>query len=64
MDTHSGSVTLDEAQECLANVHWKDLVWPNGMIEDTQWSNVYDQNKLTLRLRDWYDYDTTVDFAL
>lgn len=64
MENHSGAITLDEAQECLSDVHWKDLVWPNGTIEDTQWSNVYDQNKLTLRLRDWYDYDTTVDFAL
>lgn len=64
MDAREGRVTLDEAQECLANVHWKDLVWENGTVEDTQWSNVYDQSALTLRLRDWYDYDTTHEFSL
>ena len=64
MDERKGTVTLDEAQECLARVHWKDLVWENGMVENTQWSNVYDQSELTLRLRDWYDYDTTREFSL
>lgn len=64
LDARNGVITLDEAQECLSNVHWKDLVWPNGMIEDTQRSNVYDQKELTLRLRAWSNYDTTVNFAL
>lgn len=64
MDARAGAVTLDEAQDCLAQVHWKDLIWPNGTVEDTQWSNVYDQTALTLRMRDWYDYDTTVEFEL
>ena len=61
---HDGTLSLEEAQECLALVHWKDLVWEDGTIEDTQFSNVYDQTALTLSLRSWYDYDTTVHFAL
>ena len=64
MDERAGVVSLDEAQECLSNVHWKDLVWANGTVEDTQWSNVYDQSALSLRMRNWYDYDTTVEFSL
>lgn len=59
-----GVITLDEAQECLSIVHWKDLVWENGMVEDTQYSNVYDQKALTLRLRPWNDYATTYNFSL
>ena len=61
---HDGILTLDQAQECLALVHWKDLVWDNGTVEDTQYSNVYDQSALTLDLRSWNDYDSTVHFAL
>ena len=61
---HDGILTLDQAQECLALVHWKDLVWENGTVEDTQYSNVYDQSALTLDLRSWNDYDSTVHFAL
>ena len=61
---HDGTLTLDEAKECLALVHWKDLVWDNGMVEDTQYSNVYDQTALTLDLRNWNDYDKTVRFNL
>ena len=61
---HNGVLTLAEAQECLALVHWKDLVWENGTIEDTQYSNVYDQQNITLALRNWNDYDTTVNFSL
>ena len=61
LEGHEG-LTVDQAQECLALVHWKDLVWPDGMVEDTQFSNVYDQDALTLSLRSWYDYDTTVVF--
>ena len=59
-----GRLTPEEAQECLSLVHWKDLVWDNGMVEDTQYSNVYDQKALTLRLRNWNDYDTTCTFGL
>lgn len=61
---HNGILTLPEAQECLALVHWKDLVWENGTVEDTQYSNVYDQRAITLHLRNWNDYDTTYQFIL
>ncbi len=61
---HDGILTLEEAQECLAEVHWKDLVWENGTVEDTQYSNVYDQRNITLALRNWNDYGTTVRFGL
>ena len=61
---HNGILSLKEAQECLALVHWKDLVWENGTVEDTQYSNVYDQKAVTLDLRNWNDYDTTYHFSL
>lgn len=61
---HDGTLTPEEAQECLALVHWKDLVWDNGTVEDTQYSNVYDQQALTLRLRNWNTYETTNTFQL
>ena len=59
-----GILSFDEAQECLSIVHWKDLVWPNGTVEDTQYSAVYDQSAITLALRPWNDYDTTYNFNL
>ena len=59
-----GTLTFDEVQECLAKVHWKDLVWENGTVEDTQFSNVYDQENITLSLRNWNDYGTTCRFSL
>ena len=61
---HNGVLTLDQAQECLSQVHWKDLVWDDGTIEDTQYSNVYDQTNITLDLRSWADYATTCHFTL
>ena len=64
LSAHDGSLTLEQAQECLAQVHWKDLLWEDGTVEDTQYSNVYDQTNLALHLRNWNDYDTTVDFSL
>ena len=64
LEEHGGILTKEQAQECLALVHWKDLVWDNGMVEDTQYSNVYDQQEITLSLRNWNDYDNTVRFAL
>ena len=64
LQERNGILSLEEAQECLSLVHWKDLVWEDGTVEDTQYSNVYDQTALTLDLRSWYDYDTTVHFAL
>ena len=64
LDSRCGVISFEEAQECLAQVHWKDLVWENGMVEDTQYSNVYDQSEITLSLRNWNDYDKTVVFSL
>lgn len=60
----NGVLSVDEAQQCLSDVHWKDLVWPDGTVENTQWSNVYDQSALTLKLRDWYEYETTHEFSV
>ena len=57
-------LTLEEAQECLSLVHWVDLPIPGGKVEDTQYSNVYDQKNITLALRSWYDYENTVNFNL
>ena len=59
-----GVLSFEEAQECLSIVHWKDLVWPDGTVEDTQYSAVYDQSAITLALRPWNDYDTTYNFNL
>ena len=64
LQEHDGTLTLEQAQECLSQVHWKDLVWDNGMVEDTQYSNVYDQRAGTLYLRNWNDYQTTHTFQL
>ena len=61
---HDGILTLEQAQECLSQVHWKDFVWENGTVEDTQFSNVYDQKNIVLHLRNWNDYDTTHCFGL
>ena len=35
---HDGVLTLDQAQECLSQVHWKDFVWDTGTVEDTQYT--------------------------
>ena len=64
IEEHGETMTFDQVQECLALVHWKDLVWDTGVVEDTQFSNVYDQDALTLDLRNWNDYDRTVHFSL
>ena len=61
---HDGTLTFEQAQDCLAEVHWKDLVWENGTVEDTQFSNVYDQSNITLALRNWNDYGATGRFGL
>ena len=61
---HEGELSIEEAQECLSKVHWNDLVWDNGMVEDTQFSNVYDQKDIKLYLRNWNDYETTHSFEL
>lgn len=60
-----GVVTLEEAQECLSLVHWVDLQWEGSTtVEDTQWSNVYDQTTGTLNLRNWNEYDKTYTFQI
>lgn len=64
MNERDGIISSAEAQEALSMVHWEELVWPDGMIEDTQFSNVYDQSKLTLMLRPWNDYDKTYEFSV
>jgi hypothetical protein len=64
LSAHEGTLTKEEAQECLALVHWKDLLWDNGTVEDTQFSNVYDQSALTLDLRNWNAYGETKHFSL
>ena len=64
LEEHDGTLSLDEAQECLSLVHWKDLVWENGTVEDTQFSNVYDQKGIALYLRNWNDFETTHRFGL
>ena len=64
LQEHDGTLTLDQAQECLSLVHWKDLQWENGTVEDTQYSNVYDEKNIVLYLRNWNDYETTHQFRL
>ena len=64
LQEHDGTLTLDQAQECLSQVHWKDLQWENGTVEDTQYSNVYDEKNIVLYLRNWNDYETTHQFQL
>ena len=64
LDSLSGRLTFAQAQECLSQVHWKDLPIPGGQVEDTQYSNVYDQQNLTLALRNWNEYETTHHFSL
>jgi hypothetical protein len=61
---HNGILTFDQAQECLSQVHWVDLPLPSGQVEDTQYSNVYNQQDITLSLRNWNDYTTTHSFSL
>lgn len=64
LEEHNGTLTFEQAQECLSLVHWKDFVWDTGTVEDTQYSNVYDQAEITLSLRNWNDYETTHRFHL
>ena len=64
LEEHEGVLTLEQAQECLSLVHWKDLVWEDGTVEDTQYSNVYDQRDIALFLRNWNNYGHTYRFDL
>ena len=59
-----GVLTPNQAQECLNLVHWDHLVLPNGKVEVTQHSNIYDQQMLSLRLRMWNELDKTHFFQL
>ena len=61
---HNGVLTLDQAKECLSSVHWKDFKWESGMIEDTQYTCVYDQSDITLSLCNWNDYGNFYQFGL
>lgn len=61
---NEGTLTLEGAQEGLDLVRWVDLSQPNGEVEDTQWSNVYDQTEIVLYLRNWNSYDKTYRFTL
>ena len=61
---HNGILTLDQAKECLSSVHWKDFMWESGMIEDTQYTCVYDQSDITLSLCNWNDYGNFYQFGL
>lgn len=65
LQEHNGILTVEDAQECLSQVHWKDLLWDDGVtVEDTQYSAVYDQSTKELVIRDWSDYDTSHHFKL
>ena len=59
-----GTLTLDQAKECLSMVHWKDLKWETGTVEDTQYTCVYDQANITLSLCNWNDYGNFYQFDL
>ena len=64
LNERNGILTFDEAMECLEMVHWKDLLWETGTVEDTQYTCVYDQKNISLSLRNWNDYDKVLDFGL
>ncbi len=51
-------------QKGLEMVRWVDLQIPGGKVEDTQWSNVYDQTNKVLYLRHWNSYNNTRIFKL
>lgn len=64
LNERNGVLTLEEAQEALKLVRWVDLDWGNGTIENTQYSNVYDQQAKVLYLKNWNTYETTNTFSL
>lgn len=64
LNERNGILTPAQAAECLRLVHWKDLVWDNGMVEDTQYSAIYDQQRHTLTLHPWNKYEETYSFDL
>ena len=64
LSERNGNLTLDEAMEILGIVHWEDLLWETGTVEDTQYTCVYDQANLTVDLRNWNDYGKVLHFEL
>jgi Predicted choloylglycine hydrolase len=64
LSTKNGTVTPDEAYGILDEVHWDDLVWDNGIVETTQYSNVYDQDGLTLTFHPWENREKAFKFEL
>lgn len=64
MVENGGILTLEGMQKGLEMVRWVDLPQPDGEVEDTQWSNVYDQTDIVLYLRNWNSYDRTCKFTL
>jgi len=64
LQEHNGIVSTDQALECLDIIHWKDFVWEDGSItEDTQYSAVYNQQDITLKIRSWADYNNTLEIS-
>ncbi len=57
LTANKGMLTVTAAAQTLSAVHWKDLVWEDGTVEDTQYSAVYDQRNLSLTLRSWKNYE-------
>ncbi len=64
LEERNGELSASQARDCLTLVHWEDLKWDNGTVEDTQYSAVYNQSELTLELRNWNDYGTTLRWKL
>ena len=64
MNENNGTLSLEGMQKGLEMVRWVDLLLPSGKVEDTQWSNVYDQTNKVLYLRHWNSYDNTRVFKL
>ena len=65
LSQRNGILSVQEAQDCLSMVMWRDMIWDDGTVEDTQYSNVYDQKERILYLRSWYDkYEKTHTFFL
>lgn len=64
MIENNGMLSLEGMQKGLEMVRWVDLALPGGEVEDTQWSNVYDQTNIVLYHRNWNSYDKTYIFTL
>lgn len=64
LNENDGTLSLEGMQKGLEMVRWVDLQIPGGKVEDTQWSNVYDQTNKVLYLRHWNSYNNTRIFKL